>query len=110
MITDYTQRYSTTAMGFFFRKFDPRIVFFDHVIQVLTEAGTMGHLANKYMPQGHIKEHEAVSDDKLTLEHFLIPNIFLMCMLSTSLVTLIAEFCYNSNNNNNNNNNNFFNF
>ncbi len=93
-------RYSSGAMGFFFQKYDSRIKFFDHVIDVLTEAGIIGHFFDTYIPQRGIKEHETVSDEKLTLEHFLIPNIFLMSMLLISLAAMIAELCYRPKNRN----------
>ncbi len=86
-------RYAINGYGIFFRKFDPRIDFFNLVIDAFTEAGIIDRFFDKYFPHKGIKEHENVTEEKLTIEHFLIPNIFLVSMLSISMAAMMMEVC-----------------
>ncbi len=71
--------------------YDPRISFFNPVIDAMTETGIIIHFFDKYFPQKGIKEHENVTEEKLTYEHFLIPYVFLMCMLSICIAIILME-------------------
>ncbi len=75
----------------FFRQSDKRITFFNRAIDAAKHAGIIDRLFRKYLPHRDIKKQETVPEEKLTLEHFLIPYIVYVCGLSLALAVFTME-------------------
>ncbi len=75
----------------FFRQSDRRITFFNRAIDAAKHAGIIDRLFRKYLPHRDIKKQETAPEEKLTLEHFLIPYIVYVCGLSLALAVFTME-------------------
>ncbi len=76
----------------FFRRYDSRARYFDYVIDWLKDTGLMDFFHKRYMLFENIKEHVEVEEEKLVLEHFLVPTVFGATGLLLGAVALAVEF------------------
>ncbi len=71
-----------------FQKYDPRIEYFNQVIDTARDNGLIDHYLGKDMPAKNMKEAVIISNDALVLEHLLLPLI-----LSTTGL-LVAQLAF----------------
>ncbi len=78
-----------------FKRYDPRMEYFNSVIDYLKDNGLIEAFRQKHFPSKSIKDTEETVEEPLVLEHFVVPFIFLACGLTFATIKLLAEtLCY----------------
>ncbi len=78
----------------FFQKYNPRAKYFDHLIDLLREAGITDYLMRQLLPYGDMKDIEVYWEEKLVLEHFYIPFCIIVVGLLIGCFAFIGELIY----------------
>ncbi len=74
-------------MGMLFQSFDPRVQYFDAVIQQITDTGIIDGYFRKALPYANLIYQENVEEHPLILEHFAISMI--VCLVGLFLGGLV---------------------
>ncbi len=78
-----------------FQKYDPRIEYFNKVIDTARDNGLIDYYLGKDMPAKNMKEPVTVRNSALVLEHLLLPLILSTTCLIVALLTFAIE-CFSS--------------
>ncbi len=84
-------RYVAFSMGLFFQSHDPRVEYFDVVINWMTDSGIIDGLFRKVLPFAGLKYQEKVEENPLILEHFVLSMIAALAGLVIATVSFAAE-------------------
>ncbi len=77
------------------KRYDPRVEYFNSVIDYLKDNGLIEAFRQKHFPSKGIKDTEENIEEPLVLEHFVVPLIFLGCGLTLATIKILAEtLCY----------------
>ncbi len=91
----FLPRWGRADYSMFFRRYDRRARYFDHVIDWLKDTGLIDYYHKRYLLFENIKEQAAVDEEKLVLEHFLLPMVFGATGLTVGAVILAVELYHN---------------
>ncbi len=87
----FTLRYMRLTHAMIFKKYDPRVQYFNSVIDHLKDCGLFEAFSQKHFPSKGTKDAEQTVEEPLTLEHFVVPYILLACGLALATMTICAE-------------------
>ncbi len=80
-----------------FQKYDPRIQYFNTVIDIARDCGLVDYFFGKEMPPKNLKEPMSKKENALVLEHFQLPLIISAASITVALVIFICEKLCNAN-------------
>ncbi len=78
------------------KRYDPRVEYFNSVIDYLKDNGLIEAFRQKHFPLKNMKDTEETVEEPLVLEHFVVPFIFLACGLILATTKVLAETLCNS--------------
>ncbi len=75
----------------FFQKYNPRAKYFDHLIGLMRDTGITDYLMRQVLPYSDIREARQYKEEKLELDHILIPLVAFCCGVVSAIFILIVE-------------------
>ncbi len=85
-------RWVRADSAMFFRRYDRRARYFDHVFSWLIDTGLTDYFLEHSMPYMDVKEQIEVTEEKLVLEHFFLPMVFGATGVFAGAVALVIEY------------------
>ncbi len=77
--------------GMFFQKYNPKASYFNDLIELMRDTGITDYFLRRALPYQDMKEHIQVKEEKLVMEHFYLPLIFLLVGLVTGIAAFVVE-------------------
>ncbi len=77
----------------FFQKYDPRARYFDDMINQMKDAGITNHLLSRALPYRDMRTSIDFKEEKLILQHLLIPLVVFGCSLLAGSIMFTLEMC-----------------
>ncbi len=74
-----------------FQKYDPYVPYVDKVVSSLKDGGIVEQMFTRVLPYRDMKDHVKFVEEKIIVQHVLLPIIFLLVGNFLGLVTLIGE-------------------
>ncbi len=73
------------------KKYDPRVEYFNSVIDYLKDNGLIEAFRQKHFPSKTMKDAEETPEEPLLFEHFVVPFLFLACGLTLATINILTE-------------------
>ncbi len=74
-----------------FQKSDPRVLYFDQVIDVARDAGLVEHYFAKWTAPKNMRHTVDVHEEPLVAEHFYLPCFIGGCTMTLALISFLME-------------------
>ncbi len=77
--------------GMFFQKYNPKAGYFNDLIELMRDTGITDYFLRRALPYLDMKEHVQFKEEKLVMEHFYLPLIFLLVGLVAGIAAFLIE-------------------
>ncbi len=86
-------RYLSAPTSMAFQKQDPAAGYFSEIIHWMKESGIIAYFFRKADPYSDVEFVRPVGEEKLSLEHCLLPFAYVSVGLVLAFVTFLCEWC-----------------
>ncbi len=77
--------------GMFFQKYNPKASYFNDLIELMKDTGITNYFLRRALPYQDMKEHIQFKEEKLVMEHFYLPLLFLLVGLVAGITAFLFE-------------------
>ncbi len=74
-----------------FKKYDPKASYFNGLIRLMRDTGITDYFLRRALPYRDMKEHVRLKEEKLVMEHFYLPLMFLFVGLVAGALAFLFE-------------------
>ncbi len=75
----------------FFQKYNPKASYFNNLIELMKDTGITDYILRRALPYQEMKEHIQFKEEKLIMEHFYLPLIFLLVGQVAGIIAFLFE-------------------
>ncbi len=82
-------------LGMVFHRADFRVQYLEPMVTRIKDSGLMDRFFGKWKSPKGMKDHDSLTEEAITIEHIVLPTVFISTGLTLSIVIFLAEIAKN---------------